>query len=239
MTLGFIMLRHVQCKNSNFYWIESYKCLRTFYPLNQIIIVDDNSNYEFITDITLQNTIVIDSEYKGRGELLPYIYYLRNPIFDKAVIIHDSVFFNQYINFDQQENMPLWHFDQRTQDRIIESHLISKLDNMQPLLDLYDTKLWNGCFGGMSVIRIDFIQEINAKYNIENLIHFVTCRNDRMCLERVLGLIFSIESKNDKKSTLGDIITYCKWGYPFHYYNYQKNNFQLPKLPVIKVWSGR
>lgn len=160
MMLGFIILRHVNNATTNNYWIESYNCLRRFYPNNKIMIIDDNSNYNFITEIELENTFIINSEYHGRGELLPYIYYLRNPIFEKAVIIHDSVFFQRHINFDlYQENIPLWNFNTETQDSKKEIALISKLDNFQPLLDLYNTKFWNGCFGGMSVITINFLEK--------------------------------------------------------------------------------
>jgi hypothetical protein len=41
------------------------------------MIIDDDSNYEYITEKQLYNTIVINSDYKRRGELLPYIYYLK------------------------------------------------------------------------------------------------------------------------------------------------------------------
>jgi hypothetical protein len=48
----------------------------------------------------LYKTTIINSEYHGRGELLPYYYYLQNKFVDKAVIIHDSVFINKYIHLD-------------------------------------------------------------------------------------------------------------------------------------------
>ena len=238
MSLGFIILRHVRCENTNSYWIESYNCIRKFYPSNSIIIIDDNSNYDFITEIVLENTTIIQSEYKCSGELLPYIYYLRNPIFDKAVIIHDSVFFQKHIDF-HQENMPLWNFYTNVSDRNLEVNLISKLDNMQPLLDLYNTNKWYGCFGGMSVITIDFLQKIHTKYNLENLIEHVKCRDDRMGIERVIGLIFSVENNCGDKSVFGSIFNFCTWGYLYSLYLAQKSNNQLPNIPVIKVWTGR
>ena len=46
----------------------------------QIILIDDNSNYDFIKkeeEETLYKTKIVHSEYIGRSELLPYIYYLR------------------------------------------------------------------------------------------------------------------------------------------------------------------
>jgi hypothetical protein len=98
--IGFIILRHVNNNLSNQYWIYNYNCIRKYYPNNEIIIIDDNSNYQFIKEINLYKTTIIKSEYPGRGELLPYIYYLKYKLFDTAVIIHDSVFINKYIDFN-------------------------------------------------------------------------------------------------------------------------------------------
>ena len=55
MSFGFIMLRHVNSEETNKYWIESYSCIRSLYPDNMIIIIDDSSNYVFITEIPLIN----------------------------------------------------------------------------------------------------------------------------------------------------------------------------------------
>ena len=53
---GFIMTRHVHSETTNKYWNHSVKLLQFFYPDKQIIIIDDNSNKECITDIKLINT---------------------------------------------------------------------------------------------------------------------------------------------------------------------------------------
>ena len=96
--IGFIILRHVSSELYNKYWQESYRCIRKFYD-NKIIIIDDNSNYNYITNIPLINAEIIKSEFPGRGELLPYIYLLKYRWFKTAFIIHDSVFFNKPIYF--------------------------------------------------------------------------------------------------------------------------------------------
>jgi len=75
-TLGFIILRHVNSSLTNNYWIRCYDSIRHFYPENSIIIIDDNSDLQFLTEKKLDNTTVINSEYPKRGELLPYYYYL-------------------------------------------------------------------------------------------------------------------------------------------------------------------
>ena len=85
-SLGFIVLRHVNNNKTNKYWIHSYNCIRKFYPENIILIIDDNSNYNYVTTKNLYNTIIIRSEYPGRGEVLPYYYYIKYRLFDIAVI---------------------------------------------------------------------------------------------------------------------------------------------------------
>ena len=77
-TYGFIITRHVNSENTNKYWNQNVKLIRTFYPLRQIVIIDDNSTQEFVkADHQYKNLTIIQSEYPGRGELLPYIYYLK------------------------------------------------------------------------------------------------------------------------------------------------------------------
>ena len=79
MSIGFIILRHVDSAKTNEYWQECYKCIRNVYPDTKIVIIDDDSNPEFVTNgVSLINTIIIESEFKKRGELLPYYYYLQN-----------------------------------------------------------------------------------------------------------------------------------------------------------------
>lgn len=76
--IGFIILRHVNNDLTNKYWIHCYNCIRKHYQENHILIIDDNSNYNFITNKELYKTTIINSEYHQRGELLPYYYYLHN-----------------------------------------------------------------------------------------------------------------------------------------------------------------
>jgi hypothetical protein len=51
--IGFIILRHVNNELTNKYWIHCYKCIREFYPENKILIIDDNSDYKYITNEVL------------------------------------------------------------------------------------------------------------------------------------------------------------------------------------------
>ena len=112
MSFGFIITRHVNSEKTNKYWNQCVKLLRIHYPDSQIVIIDDNSNKDLVkADFEYKNLRIIESEYTGRGELLPYIYYLKNKWFDNAVIIHDSVFFHKTYDFsDVDDVMMLWFF---------------------------------------------------------------------------------------------------------------------------------
>ena len=98
---GFIITRHVNSEKTNKYWNHCVKCLRTLYPMKKIVIIDDNSNQLFLkSEFEYKNVEIINSEFKGRGELLPYYYYFKNKFFENAIIIHDSIFFHKRINFE-------------------------------------------------------------------------------------------------------------------------------------------
>jgi len=234
-TIGFIILRHVNKKEINKYYIKAYECIRKYYPENDIIIIDDNSNPEVLdieTDKTFYKTTIIKSEYPGRGELLPYYYYLNNKLFDIAVILHDSMFINKHIDFQCINYKFLWEFEHNWDQPIDEKRIIEVLDNHEDLMSFYDDKTkWKGCFGAASIIKHDYLLSINEKYNISKLLDVVLTRYNRMSFERVIGCLLMMES--NEESLLGNIHKYCKWGIPF-----QPNIFDLD-LPIIKVWSSR
>jgi nucleoside-diphosphate-sugar epimerase len=48
MSYGFIILRHVNSELTNEYWNECVRCIRRFYPLRKIVVIDDNSNKDFV-----------------------------------------------------------------------------------------------------------------------------------------------------------------------------------------------
>jgi len=250
---GFIIIRHVNSEKTNQYWNHNVKLLKTLYPLKKIVIIDDNSNYDFVkAEFEYKNVEVIQSEFPGRGELLPYFYYLKHKFFANAVIIHDSVFIHKRINFENLNGVPiipLWFFYsdkeniQNTQR--IASYLKNNIDISNKLtkeLNILGMKSneWIGCFGVQSYINLTFLQRIQAKYNIVNLIKAVTCRADRCCLERIFGVIFCNESPKLllKKSLLGNIMTYEQWGYSFDQYITDLKKGTIPRT-VIKVWTGR
>lgn len=250
---GFIITRHVNSEKTNKYWNNCIKLIRTFYPYKKIVIIDDRSNYNYVkAEFDYKNLEIINSEFPGRGELLPYYYYLKRKFFKNAVIVHDSVFFHKRINFDLLNGMkvlPLWFFysdkenlvnTRRISARLKNSILINnKVSNEFNVLGMNIDK-WYGCFGVQSYINLEFLQFIEQKYGITNLIPVVECRADRCCLERIFGTIFFSESPNlfKMKSLFGDIMKYQKWGYTYdQYIKHIKKGF-VP-ASVVKVWTGR
>ena len=230
-TLGFIILRHINNEKTNKYWEHSYECIRKFYPENLILIIDDNSNYQYVSNRELYKTTIIKSEFPKRGELLPYYYYLNNKLFDTAVIIHDSVFINKYIDFNVDNYKMIWDIP-HNRDQIEDETRMIKLFNDDELLSFYKNKsLWNGCFGGMTIIKHDFLTTVNKKYNLNILLDAITSRYNRCSFERVIGCILSKTYKNE--SLLGSIHDYCPWGVTFE----EKDSYK--HLPIIKVWTGR
>jgi hypothetical protein len=197
--LGFIILRNVNNKLTDNYWKESYTNIRKFYPDNKIVIIDDNSNYDFIIDTSFEliNTVIIDSEYKKRGELLPYIYYLKHKFFKYACFIHDSIFINEILDLSLNDNFtykPLFNFTSNValnHKKPKQLELLSLLDNYTIVKHMCKENKFNGIFGVMSVISLKYLEYIDKKHNLNNLIPKIISRIDREMIERIFGCIFA------------------------------------------------
>jgi len=252
-SFGFIITRHVNSVKTNRYWNRCVQLIRRFYPLKKIVIIDDNSNYEYIKpEFDYKNVEIIQSEFAKRGELLPYYYFLKNKFFENAVIIHDSVFIHKRINFEKLKGvnvLPLWFFHSDKENIVNTKRIIKFLKNYERLDDKLskeinimglDTDKWYGCFGVQSYINLKFLETIEQKYRLTNLISAVGCRSDRCCLERIFGCIFCMESKVllHQKSLLGDIMKYQKWGYSYEEYIVNLKRGIIPR-GIVKIWTGR
>ncbi len=199
-TFGFILLRYVNSEETNKSWIRCYNSIRQFYN-NKIVIIDDNSDQKYITNIDYYNTKIINSEFPRRGELLPYFYYIKNNFFYRAVVIHDSMEITNYFDFMNIKSnctynnySRLFSFENNCYQIDIEyiKDMCSYIKNGQ-LLYKYHLANKNklcGCFGVCFVIDYNFIQDIENKYNISNLVNFVDNRRKRMNLERFLSCLF-------------------------------------------------
>jgi hypothetical protein len=255
LSYGFIITRHVKCEKTNKYWNHCVRCIRNYYPFRKIIIIDDNSDEKFVkADFEYKNTTIVQSEFPGRGELLPYYYFYHNKYFDNAVIIHDSVFFHKKVNFDRYLSYPvmrLWHFNsdkENINNTLRIANYLNVSHNFQESLQMnqmnilgFNKDVWFGCFGLQCFIKHEFLKNIQNKYNIFNMLTAVHSRIDRCSTERIMGLIFSREFNKPfgTKSVFGDIMKYEKWGYSYD--EYEKDFYIKKRLPkhIVKIWTGR
>lgn len=257
--IGFIILRHVNSTITNEYWKECYSSIRKFYPSNKILIIDDDSDTNFLTcdetELKLDHTTIIQSEYPKRGEFLPYYYYLKNKFCDTAVILHDSVFIQQPINFHVDEYKMLWNFpsylmkDGQSSEKQIEQIRALGHQGLNNMYEYFYLNKFNGCFGAMSIITYDYLSEINNIFKIDKLLPHITSRVSRCAFERVFSFLLTYKQngacgfntwhsrgKVNHQSLLGDIVKYCRWGITFEEYIKHKHRM---KLPIVKVWTGR
>lgn len=196
-SVGFIITRHVNSEDTNKIWKNCINNIRKLYNDIQIIIIDDGSDYNFINTegVDLKNCIVIESEYKKRGELLPYYYFYNNKWFDRAIYIHDSVLVHEKINLDNVNDVKfLWNFPaglhESHEENIMIEQTLSYLNYSDELILLFKNKQnWKGCWGAMSVIDYDFLKIIFEKYNMTELINYITGRGERMNFERIFAIL--------------------------------------------------
>jgi hypothetical protein len=250
---GFIITRHVNSELTNKYWNNCVQCIRRFYPYRKIVIIDDNSNSDLVIPFKdYDNIEIIQSEFHGRGELLPYYYYIKRKFFDNAVIIHDSVFFHTRVNFEKLIGvnvLPLWHFNEDTENYTRSLEITRSLKNSEQikriispdvlLLGNLKKEKWYGCFGCQCFINLNFLISLEHKYSITNMVKQILCRPDRCCLERIFGVMFftNYSAILHKKSIFGNIHKNQNWGYTFEQYlnDVKKGNINF----IIKVWTGR
>ena len=265
-TIGFIITRHISSKKTNYYWVFSYINIRKYYPKNLIVVIDDHSNTKYLTEnpltydnedtykallknVTLNNLIIINSTLTNCcGELLPYYYFNKYKFFDKAVILHDSMFVNKYINFEEDEfdNMFIFNFHsgdefKNHEDTDGEQFLLKQLTNHNYLLELHMGHTWKGCFGACTSITHDFLVMLESKYNLSNLVNFVKTRFDRCKMERVIAVLFFAENYEKlkiKPSICGSIVEHHR-PFEFTFDELMNGDDSCKDYKIIKVWSGR
>jgi hypothetical protein len=257
-SFGFIITRHVNSERSNKYWNRCISTIRLYYPKHKIILIDDNSNYDFVVkNCDDTNVEYIQSEFPGRGELLPFYYYFHNKWFDKAVIIHDSMFFHTRVPFGaiNLPVIPLWNFisdDENINNSIRITNGLNNKSIVQQLLNnsknnnnnqvkLLTRKVnWNGCFGIMCVITHDCLNHLQSTFNYLNLVHYIKTKQDRCCLERIFACMIHSQYSHLKAfpSLFGNIFNYLRFGYSYEEYINDVKNRNIHR-PIIKVWSGR
>ena len=238
----FIITRHVISNKTNKYWIECCAQIRKFYK-EPIYIIDDNSNMRLTSKCEIPDCFIIKSEFPKRGEILPFYYLCKYKWAPKAVIIHDSSFIQQYIPFSQMNDPGyfFWHFTPYYDNRPLIEIMIKRIKNKE-VMDLFKSDHWYGCFGCQCVIQLDFLEKVEAKYNLFSLLDYICHRDHRMAFERVLALSCQLEFNGilSSPSLYGSIFRQnFRWKQPFEYYiDFIKPSNKI-LCPLIKTWTGR
>ena len=244
---GFIIVRHVSDSTSDKYWKECYNKIRKFYPTQKILIIDNGSNYQYISDIKVTNTEIIKSEYPNAGELIGYYYFYKLKPFGKAIILHDSMFFNQKINFDSTQSPVkfLWHFESHMDENIVlVTDFLKLLNRSEELMQTYSNGLWLGSFGSVSVISHEFVTILADKYNMFVLCDYIQDKTTRSAIERVFAVVCFNEYQEllhtNNRSILGDIFDYYG-GKHFIMQAYTFDSYikETRVMPLTKIWCLR
>ncbi len=242
----FVILRHLGAENHKNLWFRCYTSVRTYHPETAIVIIDDNSKLKDARDEKLVNTTILQSEFPARGELLPYYYFARKKWANTMIFLHDSMLLRRAFTSKElnHEVVFLWHFDRHTwdDDAGIEK-LLTLLTDSSALIEFQRKKpQWNGCFGVTSIIRLQCLEALEAKYDFtQKMIPHVTSRGIRMNLERVLAILLFKEAK----VKLGDCSLFGSiHSYPGHFGPTDQRTLQnliqnQHGLAVLKTWASR
>ena len=239
----FVMTRSIQTEGHKELWHRCYTSIRKFYKDTTVIIIDDKSLITDDRDTDTSNTIFIKSEFPGAGELLPYYYFLKQRWADKMIVLHDSMFLaNEFTKRELSKPVNfLWHFgDHKWDDDELIENKLKCLSNCNELITLNKQKdCWNGCFGACLIIDWLTLDKLNNKYGIDALVNHISNREERMALERIVGLIMFNENlvTQDTCSLFGCIHDYHNaWSAT---YDFMIANMNLYPYAILKTWNGR
>ena len=245
MSLIFIILRHVSNEYHNNHWVECYKSIRRYYT-DKIYIIDSNSNSNHLNNNNekIENCEIINSILPNGRLFSPFYYLLKQIIYgyDTAVIIHDSLMINQYIDFLNINKVKyFWHFETHLYDNInLELKQLNHLKNYDNLINLYNSKKWYGCLGSMLVIKSDFINDIENTFNLSILSKIINNKDDAISFERTLSVIcYYLHPDIVNDLSYGGDIKNMIWGYNYNEYIIDKKNNKLNNKPFIKLFLGR
>ena len=243
----FVILRNIRMTRDNDLWMSSYQSIRKFYT-NKIIIIDDNSTINTVNG-RLVNTEIIQSEYNGAGEILPYYYFLTQKWADTMIFLHDSMFLNRPFTSVELDGAVRfhWHFDNtEIRDSRKIGTYISMLSNYDTLLEFANQpeSLWKGCFGGASIIDLSIIQQLEESYSFfSKLVMSIRSRKDRETFERLLGIVlYQQQLIGESMSNFGNIITY-PGAFESQITTPDQGAYAISQKgynsAIIKVWRGR
>jgi hypothetical protein len=192
----------------------------------------------------MSNVEIIQSEFPGKGEILPYYYMYHKKLGKKAVILQDSMFIHQKIDTDSVEDYKfLWYFNNnRHKKDYIElfNKYIYNLDIFEDLNDIFCESYWHGCFGSTMIITLDFLSSLEEKTKFLGKITDIVSRDHRCMFERLIAVLcYYLKPKSmEEVSVMGDIFNQVyPWGTPYE--TYLINNANYNDVAIFKVWNAR
>ena len=257
MEIIFVILRHVtkELDNSDDIWKVCYRSIRQYYKSNKIIIIDNNSDYSIIkNDIELENCETINCEFYNTRVYSPF-YELLKIDFDRAVVIHDGVIFQKFVDFGKFENAKfIWNFDIKIYDNIslIESQ-ISLLSSNDTLFDILRKKEYSGCMGCCLAITKVFLTKIETNFTLSNLKYNIKNQEDAIAFERTLSLMcFALHPNIIHDISFEGEIKKMVWGYGYDDFINKKKIFEsiewdtqkhvtidITDKSIIKIFGAR
>jgi len=240
----FVILRHIGKPLHHQYWEKCYKSIRKFHGNDVlIVIIDDNSKLKAksINEIMNENenTLIYHTENNlvGKGEILPYIYFLTWKWKPYMICLHDSMELNKAVpclnHFDDLLLVRFhWFFSTNKHNNVIKiNNMLSVLKNPPIHNDDGNGNKNIYCFGGMSTISLKLVELLDQRYNICQSIHpLIKDRSDRMAFERIFGIVCS---DYIVESLCGNIFDYPQSFMP------NKNPPSDYNGVLIKRWIGR
>lgn len=240
--LGIIMLRHVKRPEANRLWNHNYRMIRKNYPDTPLLIIDDHSDKSVVKEEQpLENVEIVESRFSNPvAELLPYIYLYEKKPFRKAIIVHDAAFIQQKLDTDRVVDVQiLFYFDPHLYKYKTDVSLLLQLNHSDDLLSLYAHNEFVGCFGCMAIVSLEFVEYLMEKYNLMGLTDHIIGRSERSSLERVMGILFTRESKSPLPAYQGFIGNHPgNWNLDF-FNHYMDNLDHYKNFPIFKIWNGR
>ena len=207
-SLGFVIGRHIAKADHVALCSRAHASVRRFYPDSPILIVDDNSPLEGPDDYDAQ-TSVVRSTFPGAGEFGLYYYYHHTRAFDRAVFLHDSMVINRPLDLSNAHAIKyLWHFayhESLWQHVNDVERLLSELADREGAERKYRSNAWTGMFGCCCSLTWSCLDRIVQRYQLFRLLPKVNTRATRCAMERVLGILFSEELRQDSPSLNGNI----------------------------------
>lgn len=244
-TYVFVLLRHIRNPKDNELWISSYNSIRRHYT-NKIVIIDDNSSLNTVNG-KLYQTDVIQSDYAGAGETLPYYYFLMHRWADRMIFLHDTMSLYRPFRPDEVDTDARFHWFFQNKDHVSVSRLkgfLPSLRNHKALLAKIDqADFWRACFGVAMTVSLEVVERLEETYKLfSTMPMMIRNRKDREMAERLVGLIMFDEGivSVDTCSTFGDIHKYPG--------SFESSDISLSKYAleqagydtaIIKVWRGR